>query len=59
MLLKDIKVKARELGVKNYSRMKKDELIRAVQETEGNSPCYQNIYDCGESDCLWRPDCQG
>ena len=59
MTLKDIRVKARELRVKNYSRMRKDDLIRAIQEKEGNAPCYQNINDCGESDCLWRPDCQG
>lgn len=59
MILKDIRAKARDLGVKNYSRLKKDDLIRAVQEKEGNSPCYQNIADCWEFDCLWRPDCQG
>lgn len=59
MTLKEIRVKARGLGVKYYSKMKKDDLIRAVQEKEGNSPCYQNIYDCWEFDCLWRPDCQG
>lgn len=59
MTLKEIRVKARGLGVKNYSRMKKDDLIRAIQEKEGNSPCYQNIYDCWEFDCLWRLDCQG
>ena len=59
MTLKDIRVKARELQVKNYSRMRKDDLIRAIQEKEGNAPCYQNINDCGESHCLWRPDCQG
>ena len=59
MLLKDIRAKGRDLGVKNYSRMVKTDLIRAIQEKEGNSPCYQNVYDCWQYDCLWRPDCQG
>jgi hypothetical protein len=59
MILKDIRDKARSLGVKNYSKLSKGNLIRAIQEKEGNSPCYQNIYDCRQDDCLWRPDCQG
>lgn len=34
MLLKDIRAKGRDLGVKNYSRMVKTDLIRAIQEKE-------------------------
>ena len=59
MILKDIRVTGRDLGVKNYSRLAKTDLIRAIQEKEGNAPCYQNIHDCRQFDCLWRPDCQG
>jgi len=59
MILKDIRAKARDLGVKNFSKLKKADLIRAIQANEGNAPCYQNIYDCWQFDCLWRPDCQG
>jgi hypothetical protein len=40
MILKDIRVKGLDLGVKNYSRLAKTELIRAIQEKEGNAPCY-------------------
>ncbi len=59
MVVKDIRAKAREMGVKNYSKMPKTELIRAIQEKEGNAPCYQNnIADCQQHDCLWRPECQ-
>lgn len=58
MILKDIRDKGRGLGVKNYSRLAKTDLIRSIQEKEGNAPCYQNIYDCRQFDCLWRPDCQ-
>jgi hypothetical protein len=58
MTLKEIRDLARQQGVKNYSRLKKAELIRAIQAQEGNSPCYQTITDCREDSCLWRSDCQ-
>jgi hypothetical protein len=40
MVVKDIRAKARDLGVKNYSKLAKTDLIRAIQEKEGNAPCY-------------------
>jgi hypothetical protein len=58
MLVKDIRVKARDLGVKNYSKLAKTDLIHAIQEKEGNAPCFQNIYDCWQFDYLWRSECQ-
>jgi uncharacterized Zn ribbon protein len=59
MKVTDIRTMARDLGVKNYSRLNKGDLIRGIQVAEGNSPCYQQIVDCRVNDCLWRPDCQG
>jgi hypothetical protein len=58
MNVTEIRAKARQLGVKNYSRLNKADLIRAIQVAEGNSPCYLQIYDCRVYDCLWRPECQ-
>ena len=58
MKVTEIRTIARNLGVKNSSRLNKADLIRAVQVAEGNSPCYQQISDCGEQDCLWREECQ-
>ncbi|MFP3868819.1 MAG: Rho termination factor N-terminal domain-containing protein [Desulfobacteraceae bacterium] len=58
MNLKNIREMARSLGVKNYSRYRKDDLIRAIQEKEGNEPCFKRIDDCRVYDCLWRQDCQ-
>jgi hypothetical protein len=58
MILKDIWAKACSLGLKNYSRLGKTDLIRAIQEKEENASCYQNISDCWQFDCLWRSDCQ-
>jgi len=57
MMMNQIIEKARILGVKNYSRLRKADLIRAIQEKEGNSPCYQVISGCQEQDCLWKPGC--
>ncbi len=58
MNTKEIRAKARALGVKNYSKLVKADLIRAIQEKEGNTPCYLNISDCRQIDCLWISDCQ-
>jgi len=57
MTMNQIIEKARILGVKNYSRLRKADLIRAIQQKEGNSPCYQSISGCQEPDCLWKPVC--
>ncbi len=58
MKVNDIRNKARDLGVKNSARMNKTDLIKSIQTAEGNSPCYQEIVDCGIEDCLWREECQ-
>ena len=58
MTLRKIREKARVVGVKNYTRYKKEELIRVIQELEGNSPCFKGMFDCAEFGCLWREECQ-
>jgi hypothetical protein len=58
MKVTEIRTMARKVGVKNYSRFNKADLIRAVQVAEGNAPCYQQIIDCRVYDCLWREECQ-
>jgi CMP-N-acetylneuraminic acid synthetase len=58
MTVTEIRKKAKELKVKNYARLAKGELIRAIQQAEGNSDCYEKIGDCGQTDCCWRSDCQ-
>jgi hypothetical protein len=58
MTLKEIRDKARIVGVKNITRYRKETLIRAIQEVEGNSPCFKGIDACGEAACLWRDQCQ-
>jgi len=58
MTIKEIRQQASQLGVKNITRYRKDNLIRVIQEHEGNSPCFRGIEHCGETGCLWREECQ-
>jgi len=50
---------ARELGIKNAAKARKEELIHTIQITEGNHACFGNIPNCAVSPCLFRADCIG
>jgi len=57
MKMTDIKAKAKELGIRP-GKMKKEDLIRAIQEKEGNFPCFGSALEhCSQEDCSWREDC--
>ncbi len=57
MTMTDIKAKARTLGVEP-GKMKKAELIHAIQIAEGCTPCYgRSNGDCPWMQCCWRGDC--
>ncbi|MDA8077465.1 MAG: Rho termination factor N-terminal domain-containing protein [Nitrospiraceae bacterium] len=58
MNLKQIKEIAKTKGI-NGGKMKKDELIRSIQKTEGNFDCFgtAGLGHCSQEDCLWREDC--
>ncbi|MBU0513138.1 MAG: Rho termination factor N-terminal domain-containing protein [Proteobacteria bacterium] len=55
--LNQLKGMAKELGVTNYSRLRKSDLIRVIQVAEGHSPCFHHIPDCGQIDCLFYAEC--
>jgi len=58
MKLNDVKARAKKAGV-DAGKMKKEDLIRAIQKAEGNSPCFESgISTCGQRDCCWFKDCQ-
>jgi hypothetical protein len=40
-------------------KLNKAQLIRRIQTTEGNFPCFGTAYDgvCDQTWCLWREDC--
>jgi hypothetical protein len=57
MIVKDIKKIAVQKGI-SPQKMKKAEMIRAIQVQEGNFPCYETAKDyCDRQDCLWQEDC--
>ncbi|MDO5576183.1 MAG: hypothetical protein Q4F84_03820 [Fibrobacter sp.] len=52
-----IRKKAKTLGIAG-TKMKKNELILAIQEAEGNFPCFKTASGtCDQTSCLWREDC--
>jgi len=59
MKLDQIKEIARQHGIK-VGKMKKAELVRAIQLAEQNNPCFETgkSAECGQEICLWREDCQ-
>lgn len=57
MLMAEVREKAKVLGLKT-ARMKKIDIIKAIQETEGNFPCFGTAVDyCDQSTCCFREDC--
>lgn len=57
MKLNEIKEKAKALGI-IPGKMKKPELIHAIQQTEGNTPCFgRSNGQCLQSECCFMRDC--
>jgi len=53
----EVRKKAKEMGLNTY-RMKKVEMILAIQVAEGNYPCFGTETEyCDRIDCCWRADC--
>ncbi len=53
----DVRRIAKEMGLKT-SGVKKADLIRAIQVTEGNFPCFGTAKEyCDQVNCFWREDC--
>ena len=58
MKLQEVKAIAKQRGV-DTGRMRKDELIKAIQRAECNNACFGTSFstECGQISCLWRKDC--
>ncbi|MEN8256351.1 MAG: hypothetical protein ABFS09_00645 [Thermodesulfobacteriota bacterium] len=57
MNMTEIKGKAMDLGVK-VGKLRKVDLVRAIQDKEGNFPCFETAKDyCSEKACCWRDAC--
>jgi len=59
MKLDDIKEIAKQHNIKT-GKMKKAELVAAIQLAESNEPCFATgaADSCAQEECLWREDCQ-
>ncbi|BCG45364.1 Uncharacterized protein GEOBRER4_n0118 [Citrifermentans bremense] len=58
MKVQEIREIAQMLAIPT-SKLKKGELIRVIQKTEGNSECFDSGQSgkCGQRECLWAEDC--
>ncbi|OGU15356.1 MAG: SAP domain-containing protein [Geobacteraceae bacterium GWC2_53_11] len=58
MKLEEIKEIAKQHDIK-AGKMKKAELVRAIQAAEQNDACFDTgkASECGQAECLWRSDC--
>ncbi len=58
MKMDGVKKLAEQVGIKP-GKLRKAELVRAIQDKEGNIPCYatNSSETCGQPDCCWRDDC--
>ncbi len=58
MNIDEIKQLAKQYDIK-AGRVAKHELVRSIQQAEGNLPCFkrEGSISCGEQNCLWREDC--
>jgi len=58
MKLDEIKEIAKQHDIK-VGKMKKADLVRAIQQAENNGVCFETgqAGSCGQEACLWREDC--
>ena len=57
MKVPELKERAKSLGI-SPGKMKKTELVQAIQEAEGFTVCYGNSNgDCPNMDCCFMKDC--
>ena len=58
MKLDEIKEIARQHDIRT-AKLKKSELVRAIQHAEGNQQCFDSGkgVQCSQANCLWREDC--
>ena len=58
MKMDEIKEIAKKHTIK-AGKMKKADLVRAIQQAEFNAVCFETgqAHTCGQQTCLWREDC--
>jgi len=48
---------ARDLGIKNAAKARKEDLIHTIQASEGHDACFGRIPNCAVIPCLFRSEC--
>jgi hypothetical protein len=58
MNMNEVRNRARAAGIA-AGKIRKAELIRIMQRTEGNTECFgaEWRFDCSQLGCCWRNDC--
>lgn len=56
MKMSEVRIIARSQGIVP-GRNSRTELIRKIQEREGNEVCFGGREECGRSECKWRSMC--
>jgi len=57
MNMPEIRIKAKEIGI-SLGKMKKTDLIHAIQQAEGHTPCFGvSNGQCPNTDCCFMKDC--
>lgn len=59
MNVSEIRERGRNLKVRGMSKLRKGEMIRAIQRAEENQDCFGSAwrFDCQQFNCCWRQDC--
>jgi hypothetical protein len=59
MNITEVRERAAAAGLAGIGKLRKAELIRKIQQAEGNNPCYGAEWhqNCAEMFCCWRSDC--
>ena len=59
MRMSEIQKKAKSAGIKDTWKYSKKDLIRNIQQSEGNFSCFGTATSgyCDQMGCCWRSDC--
>lgn len=59
MKVTEIRERGQAMGIMGLAGLRKGEMIRAIQRTEGNQDCFgaDRRFDCPQMGCCWRSDC--
>ena len=59
MKVAEIRDQAKQMGISQAGKLRKGDLVRAIQQQENNPACFgsDGRFECQELVCCWRGDC--